>query len=537
MSTWRSSLAAVLAFCALAAVVTYPQVDRLGSAVADHTDPLFSVWRLAWVAHQLRTNPAHVFDANIFYPEPSTFAYSDAMLLPAVAVAPLFWLHVNPIATYNLALLGALAISGFTMFLLCRTLTGDALASFAGGVVFAFAPYRFEQYVHLEMQMVLWIPVALLAAHRLIAGRRVRDGILLGVVIAAQTLSGIYSAMYFVVGLAVLMPALVLATTMRKPLRLAMPLAVGALLAAVILLPYALPYSRVSHLAGPRSIGEIQHYGASLTRYLAAPASNRLYGWTSARFGADELQLFPGIVAVALGLAALVRRPSRVALAYLALLLFAIEAARGFDGVIYPLLYRYIPPIQGLRVPARFDLIVNLALGVLAAFGLQRLASRLPRPWRAAGAAIVIAAMTAEYASAPALAAVARPSLADRWLATRPPGVLVELPLPTVSAMWPSAESRYMYEGTVHWLPMVNGYSGFFPPSYVELLSAMESFPDERSLALLRQRNVRYILLRTAAYGERELADLRGRLEAAPGVSLLAGLPAPHDDLIYGLDR
>src|SRR5262249_25818825 len=153
MTTWRSTLAALAAHGVLAAILTYPQITQLSSAVADHPDPLFSVWRLAWVAHQLRADPAHLFDANIFYPERATFAYSDAMLLPASCVAPLFWIGANPIAIYNLTLLAGLILSALTMFLLCRTLTGDAIAAFAGGMVYGFAPYRFEQYVHVEMQM------------------------------------------------------------------------------------------------------------------------------------------------------------------------------------------------------------------------------------------------------------------------------------------------------------------------------------------------------------------------------------------------
>ena len=31
--------------------------------------PHFSTWRLAWIAHALRTDPRHLFDANIFWPE------------------------------------------------------------------------------------------------------------------------------------------------------------------------------------------------------------------------------------------------------------------------------------------------------------------------------------------------------------------------------------------------------------------------------------------------------------------------------------
>ena len=56
---------------------------RAYTSVPDLGDPLFSMWRLAWVAHQLPVDPRHLFDANIFHPAARTLAYSDAMLAPA----------------------------------------------------------------------------------------------------------------------------------------------------------------------------------------------------------------------------------------------------------------------------------------------------------------------------------------------------------------------------------------------------------------------------------------------------------------------
>jgi hypothetical protein len=215
------------------------------------------------------------------------------------------------------------------------------------------------------------------------------------------------------------------------------------------------------------------------------------------------------------------------------LLLFAFEAARGFNGFSYPLLYDFLSPLRGLRVPSRFDLIINLSIGVLSAFGLSALFSRMAPRWRLALALAIVCGMTAEYASAPALAAVARPSLADRWLKTQPAGVIVEFPLPPRSAIWPSNEARYMYEGTTHFFPMLNGYSGFFPRSYLELIDVMETFPDRRSIEYLRSRNVSYVLLRAALYEPAEWQRLRGAIDRQPMLRLLAGFPPPGNEAIF----
>ena len=60
-------------FLALTAVMTWPQLAS-PYAVGDTGDPLFSIWRLSWVAHQLPRDPLRLFDANIFYPELRTLA-------------------------------------------------------------------------------------------------------------------------------------------------------------------------------------------------------------------------------------------------------------------------------------------------------------------------------------------------------------------------------------------------------------------------------------------------------------------------------
>ncbi|HVQ14024.1 MAG TPA: hypothetical protein VMS40_10545, partial [Vicinamibacterales bacterium] len=104
----RYPLSSALALLiALTILLTWPQALHLGTKVAAHDDPLFSIWRLAWVAHSLPMDPQHVFDANIFHPHVRTLAYSDAMLFESLLAAPSLWAGVNPVLVYNVLLLAA----------------------------------------------------------------------------------------------------------------------------------------------------------------------------------------------------------------------------------------------------------------------------------------------------------------------------------------------------------------------------------------------------------------------------------------------
>ena len=79
-------------------------------------------------------------------------------------------------------------MSGVTMFLLVRALTGRTAAAWIAGALFALYPYHYEHYSHLELEMTMWMPLALLGLHRALARGRVRDGLATGSSFALQTL-------------------------------------------------------------------------------------------------------------------------------------------------------------------------------------------------------------------------------------------------------------------------------------------------------------------------------------------------------------
>ena len=75
----------------LVTVLTNPLVPKLTSAGRfDNGDGRFSIWNVAWVSHALLTDPAHLFDANIFYPHTGTLAYSELNLVAGVLGTPAY---------------------------------------------------------------------------------------------------------------------------------------------------------------------------------------------------------------------------------------------------------------------------------------------------------------------------------------------------------------------------------------------------------------------------------------------------------------
>jgi hypothetical protein len=104
-------------------------------------------------------------------------------------------------------------------------------------------------------------------------------------------------------------------------------------------------------------------------------------------------------------------------------------------------------------------------------------------------------------------------------LATLPPGVVAEFPMPKVDAL-PGPDPWYAYFSIFHWKPLVNGYSGFYPPSYIHRLVDLRRFPDAFSLRALRREGVRYMVIHERGYEKnRDLyVQILSTLERTEGV-------------------
>jgi hypothetical protein len=502
---------ALLFFAFLTAVLTWPQVLHPFS-VPDNVDSYFSLWRLAWIAHQLPLDPMRLFDGNIFYPARDALAYSDAILLQGAIAAPLVWLGIPVVLVYNLLLAASFVLCALGIFLLVRDLSGRSDAALLSGIVFAFATTRFDHYFHLELLWAQWMPLALWALHRTIRTGRLRDGLLAGVFIAALGFSCVYYTVFFATALVVVAPVLLTACPRDRRWRATLVLAAGVLLAAVALIPYMLAYRAARGEVGERDAGLAVLYGAGPKHYIAVTPGNLVYGRFTAPLGRHEKRLFPGAIALVLAGFALWRRFDRTRLVYLLLAAVAAEITFGYRALLFMWLRDHVMLYRGLRVPARAGHLVLLAVAVLAGLGAARLAAWLQQrrqAWRGPVIACLGGLMVCEYLMAPlpliAVETSAPPAYA--WLRQQPAGVVVELPLaPPVGG--PSYDAQFQYLSTFHWHPIVNGYSGAEPAWYHDFLRQAQDFPSDTSLAALRNAGARYLVLHERLYG-------RERYEAA----------------------
>lgn len=556
--------ATLVLFTALTAVMTYPQIFHLHDAVHDDGDPLLNAWALSWVAHQLPRVPAHLFDANIFYPERRTLAFSETLIAPALVVAPLQWLGVGPLLISNLVLLSGFIVSGAGMALLVRALTGCTGPAILAGIVFAFLPYRIDHYAHLQLQQTQCLPFVFWVFHRWMASGRLGDAVLLGVFTAGQVLSCMYYGLFLVPYMAVVCGTLLIMRHRsaalhgcpavgrpeglrdERPPRMYTGLLVAAAITIVAAIPVASAYLGAREVVGERKRAEVVEGSATWRNYLGAPAANAVYGKAFAQFADDERRLFPGFTAIALAIVALWPRipnpKARIAAfrdfvssrfrdnprwAYALGLLIALDISLGLNGLTFPLLYDHLLPFRALRIPARMGLMVGFSLAVLAGYGAARviggLTSIRARRTVLAGLGML---MLIEYASKPLdlqpIQTKIPQAYADllRDRADSPDAAIVEYPNSGRD------DPTYMFYSTSHFQKLVNGYSGFFPASYFQFNDAFRGFPDDQAVLAVKGRGVRYVLV----HGERMIGNryerLIARLDRHPDFALVSRSPA-----------
>ena len=184
---------------------------------------------------------------------------------------------------------------------------------------------------------------------------------------------------------------------------------------------------------------------------------------------------------------------------YVVLALVSLWASLGPRAGLYSALYRLVPGFDFIRVPSRLTVLTVLALAVLAGMGAERVRRAFPA---------VLLLLLVELAAFPL---DARPypiqaSPMDQALAAMEPGPVALFPIPdprdTIAAA--SRHSLYMLGSTVHFLPMVNGYSGFTSARHDRLFRELASFPSENGMSELEKLSVRYAVFHRSGYDEAE---------------------------------
>ncbi|NES31034.1 hypothetical protein GCE86_03960 [Micromonospora terminaliae] len=355
-------------------------------------DQGFNEWMLAYAAHAVSHLENPFFTTLQNAPDGVNLMTNVGMQLPGLVLTP-FTLLFGASFSYLLLITLNLAGTGYAWYhVLSRHVVRSRLAAFVGGVFCAFAPALVSHsngHPHITAQWLVpfigW-RVLVLARH----GRVVRDGLLLGVLIAAQFFVSL--EILFLLALCCLMVVVAhLVVEPRVALRRAGRLA-GGLAVAGSVVAVAAAYPLWMQFAGPQH--RVGHPGAadvyalklgSYVRYATesiAGSPTSASGWGP---NTTEQASFYGwsLLVVALAAAWWLRREVTVRVlalvaVFCGLLSIGTTWTWGTERTRIPAPFALVEhlPVFDSVVVARFALITTGAIGVLLALAGDRLVAR-----------------------------------------------------------------------------------------------------------------------------------------------------------------
>ena len=454
---------------------TWPLVALLRSHVPGRSvDAEQFLWAFWWFREALITRHISPFSTTmLYYPDGVSLRYFTTNSFHALLSIP-FQTLLGLVPTFNLIGLAVFVTACLGMAWLAWDVTGSRAGALLAGVAFAFGPtqifhWRVGQY---NMLSVEFLPLYILALRRLLRspGWNWRGILATAVTLVCAALCEwqfvIYLGLY-----SLLAVGAALWNAPREWRRTLPPAIVAGALALAVLLPYVVPMLRELGGDNPymlrKEIDTIYHSADVAEFFLPNPVSPIWGAW--AQRATDALSA-PGIIAtvvstsyVMLALALLGALTNWRAARFWALVgaLFWVLSlgprlkwfgAQTDIPLPYLALFQ-LKIVQITRFPARYFMISEICLAVLAAFGVATLlragASGALARWRVALVALAGIALVIELWPAPRFAEALAPVpsfYADGTLAQA--GAILEQPNPS---------NRGMYFQTFHQRPVLWG--------------------------------------------------------------------------------
>jgi hypothetical protein len=417
----------------------------------------------------------------------------------------------------------AFLVSAAGAYYLVRYLTGSRPAAAVAAVMFAFCPFVFARTAHIQLLLIGGLPFCMLAFHRLVDRPTVARSVALGLLLWAQALSCAYYGIFagLMVGFGTIWFAVARRLWRSRDFWIAVGLA--AVVSVGLTLPFFVPFIYVQQEMGfARTLDDARMYSANVGAWLASAAW--AHRWWLPYLGSFSEVLFPGILATSLGLTSLwmVLRPASpgravrlsrdVVLFYAAIILITLWASFGPDAGLYAAFFHTVPLFSFLRAPSRMGIMATLGFTVLAGVAIATLLDARPR--RAAIAAALVLLTAAELMTAPlsALRDAEPLPAAYEMLARLRGGPVAEFPFYYRRPDFPR-HAYYMLNSTVHWQPLVNGYSDHIPADFRAQVVTLSTFPSRASFKILGTIGARYVVFHLRLYDRPSHERLLERLE------------------------
>jgi Bacterial membrane protein YfhO len=323
---------------------------------------------------------------------------------------PLHWpllILLSPARALTAALFLGYAGSALAMAAFVRALGLSRPAALVASLAYGWCGFAVGHSVHVNVVAGLpFLPLCLLFLERARKASAVRNATLAGLCWGLLCLGGhpqvalMAAGLGSAYGLVRLWPRPATAPALtRYSGRIALFLLIGAGVSAIYYLPMAELASQSVRPEGGLSRDQAVAYALPLPHLVTAISpffffDAKIGGYWGA-WNPAEMALYSGLATVTLAVSALWLRPREPLIRFLAgvaavSLMLALGDATPLHGWIH-----WLPVFRSLRAPARYVLLLDFALAVLAAFGLDALRQAHGRMVRSAAWGVALAALVA----------------------------------------------------------------------------------------------------------------------------------------------
>ena len=469
--------------------MTFPLITQFASAIpGDSFDGWQNYWNLWWVKVALIdkvTSPW--FTDLLYYPTGVSLLFHTLNPFNGVAFLPV-QLAFGLLPAYNTVVMFSFVIGGLGAYLLARYVLGPGssrLPAFVAGAIFTFAPYHIAHLLgHMQLIALEWLPFFALYLLRAVrasarsAGHKMWREVALAVLFLVLVALCDWYYVFYCLILTAVVAAWCIVRGLRDPARGALRRGLLAVIAiwlatAVILSPLLVPMVReaqaTNYMVPDRE--QSRTLSADLLAFVTPQGFHPLWGeWArkaSSGFTSSiaEYTVFAGYTVIFLAIVALIsrgRRPGKglwfaIAVTFFVLALGPVLHVNGRTALLpggaelplpYGLLNR-LPFLNIMRSISRLDVILMLALSILAALGLEALMRKPRRRWIPA---VALALVLFEFFPAPyPMSPPDTPAWYETLASDTRPGAVLNLPV-NWDRPW------YLLYQSVHHKPLTAAY-------------------------------------------------------------------------------
>jgi hypothetical protein len=424
-----------LIYLAIALVLFWYLAINITTAVprgyGDVFQSMFNLWWVPYSLFVLHTSP--YFTNLLYYPVGANFVTQTMSPIAGLVTWPLQ--QISSAFAYNVLFFTAFALSGLFMYMLAYYITGNKYASFIAGLIFAFSPMHIAQAQgHLDWTLIEFVPLFILFLIKSMFESKKRYPVFAAISFILLTFVGDIEQGIMLFLFAIIAVILLLIIKRKEVNKKQAAINLGIMVAAIAILFSPFLIAMAPHLKSAFSVASqqsalydnLQWSDNALSFFLPSyynpffhgislSYANQLYSLTyqgvSFAMNVGERVSYIGYSVLILMVIGILYdyKSNKLKNSIFWIIIFAIYVllALGPYVQIYNTvtgiptlysLYLHIPYLNIIREPGRFDMIVTIAIAIMAAMGFVKITENKDEKKKLLYTAIIGIIILIEYA-------------------------------------------------------------------------------------------------------------------------------------------